>query len=343
MTAAKPSNKIKSAVVQKTQITLSFEDGKTCSLDSTHESFKKVKAAVREKNGGKSRKLIDAAEAIGQWSEGKLTIDRNDNVLYAGKIVHPAMHKRLLRMVREGVSVTRFVMFLENLYQNPNAEAISDLYEFLEHNDLPLTEDGHFLAFKKITKDWKDCYSRTFDYSLGQRPKMRREDCDPRRNVTCSHGLHFARWGYFGQGFYQGAEYRLILVKVNPRDVTAIPREYGNAKGRCCEFESVTEVPDSNVKALLEQFEKRSTVRVVEAQKTAGMTTEARKAVKKVATAVKKAAKKAAKAVKKAVSKKGAKRSAAKKTAAKKTAKNKGVTNKKAAKKSSKKVVKKRK
>ncbi|KKL79101.1 hypothetical protein LCGC14_2018170, partial [marine sediment metagenome] len=35
---------------------------------------------------------------------------------------------------------------------------------------------------------------------------------------------------------------RTVIVEINPRDVVAIPVDYGNAKGRCCRYTVVGEI-----------------------------------------------------------------------------------------------------
>jgi hypothetical protein len=61
---------------------------------------------------------------------------------------------------------------------------------------------------------------------------MPRENCDCNPENTCSSGLHAA-------GFDYAKTFSRILlnVKINPRDVVAIPIDYNNAKLRCCQFE----------------------------------------------------------------------------------------------------------
>jgi hypothetical protein len=235
---AKPQNTIKGAVMQKKHITVTFEDGKSFSLDDTQPIFVKLKEAVRAKDGLKARKLVNAAEEVGAWSDGKLIVDKHDNVLYDGKHIHPKMHARMLKMVREKAPVGHLVKFLDNLYQNPRAESIQDLYEFMEANNLPLTEDGYFLAFKTVRNDYKDHHTGQIDNSVGQTVFIDRSKCEFNRNQTCSTGLHFCGHEYIGV-MPSG---KVMLVKVNPRDVTSIPTDYNNRKGRCCEYTVLSEV-----------------------------------------------------------------------------------------------------
>jgi hypothetical protein len=55
---------------------------------------------------------------------------------------------------------------------------VTELYGFLEKGNLPITNDGHFLAYKKVRKDYKDCHSGTMDNSIGQVVEMERNQVD---------------------------------------------------------------------------------------------------------------------------------------------------------------------
>jgi hypothetical protein len=289
--------------------------------------FAKLRKALAVKDGALARKLVAGAEAVKKWAKGKLTVTADEQVLYDGKPVDPKMHARVLDMVGKKVPVTVLLRFLDNLHQNPNAEAIADLLEFLEYMDLPLTYDGCFLAFKKVGRDFRDMHTRSTDCSVGNIVTMKRSQCNPSRHETCSTGLHFARYSYFKAENYSSSEH-CILVKINPRDVTAIPKEYHNAKGRCCQYEVLAEV--KNEKEMQDLFARFKTIRIKDILKTTG--TEQKEAVnvvvvhqkgtcresvkartvKTTRTAIKKAAKKSAKKVTKQAVKKAVKKSAKK-------------------------------
>ena len=79
---------------------------------------------------------------------------------------------------------------------NPSRRATEELYRFLEHKSMPLTPEGNFLAYKGVTSDFKDCYSRKFDNSVGQTLTMiRNQVCDD-ANVGCSDGFHAGSYEY---------------------------------------------------------------------------------------------------------------------------------------------------
>jgi hypothetical protein len=160
------------------------------------------------------------------------------------------MCERILDIMREGLDTTGLVKFLENVMENPSYTAVQELYLFLEANQIPITEDGHFLAWKKIRGNWKDIHSNSVDYSIGATPTMKRNEVDPDRDRTCSNGLHCAGWNYLPH-FGSGSEStdRIVIVKVNPADVIAVPNDYNNAKMRVCQMEVLREYKDRQVEA----------------------------------------------------------------------------------------------
>ena len=124
--------------------------------------------------------------------------------------------------------------------ENPSLRAVEELYGFLEVCMLPITEDGHFLAYKKVRSDFKDIYSGTMDNSVGQVLDMPRNSVDEDKDRTCSSGLHFCAKSYLSHfGSWNSSGNRVVVVKINPRDVVAIPSDYNNAKGRTCRYEVV--------------------------------------------------------------------------------------------------------
>jgi len=70
---------------------------------------------------------------------------------------------------------------------------------------------------------------------------MPRDKVDNDRNRTCSTGLHFCSKTYL-PAFGGSSGYRVMIVKVSPEDVVAIPSDYKNAKGRACKYEVVGEI-----------------------------------------------------------------------------------------------------
>ena len=67
--------------------------------------------------------------------------------------------------------------------------------------------------------------------------EMERNKVDDNRDVTCSYGFHIASFDY-ADTFQAG---RMMIVKVNPKDVVSVPSDHGNQKCRVSRYEVVGE------------------------------------------------------------------------------------------------------
>lgn len=167
---------------------------------------------------------------------------RDGVVLYKGTVIHNYAVTRLVDAIRSGSNFTPLARFLERLEGNPSKYIMDSLYSFLEKGNMPLTEDGCFLAYKAVRKDFKDIHSGTFDNSPGQTLTMRRNHVDDDPNRTCSTGLHVCSYNYLPH--FANANGQVVLCKIDPADVVAIPSDYDDAKMRVCKYEVVGVVTD---------------------------------------------------------------------------------------------------
>jgi hypothetical protein len=164
----------------------------------------------------------------------------NGGVCFNGNEIDNSLTKRIVQLANEGRPIAPLVNFLRNLLDNPSFRAIQDLYTFLEYGGMPLTPDGHFLAYKAIAANWKDIHSGTFDNSIGATVQMARNQVDEDPTRTCSAGLHVCSYAYLDS--YAHADGHIVVVKINPADVVAIPTDYNNTKMRVSRYVVVEEV-----------------------------------------------------------------------------------------------------
>lgn len=203
----------------------------------THVNYHRIMEAIREGDWDAVPDLVDISRAVASYANGLVEVADGD-VYYDGKPFHNAVADRLLSMLKEGLPVDALVNFLGNLKQNPSMRAVQELYGFLEKNQLPLTSDGCFLAYKKVRSDFKDIHSGTMDNSVGQVVEMERNEVCEDAQRTCSSGLHFCSLAYL-PNFSSSGNDNVVIVKINPRDVVSIPVDYNNAKGRACRYEVI--------------------------------------------------------------------------------------------------------
>jgi hypothetical protein len=227
-------------LIQANNITVVLKN-KTHTISKSHPTYEKVKEAIKTSAWDVLENIIDPKKMVLNYGSGHLEI-QGEKLYWKGKEFHNAMSKRMFQMLQEDLPIEPLVLFMENLMTNPSYRAVNELFGFLEKNSLPITPDGHFLAYKKVRNDFKDIHSGTFDNSVGQVCEMERNEVDDNKDRTCSAGLHFCSQEYlssFGSGY--GGD-RVVILKINPRDVVSIPVDYNNSKGRTCRYEVIGEV-----------------------------------------------------------------------------------------------------
>lgn len=235
-------SQVTAAIVSAGSVTLAI-DGHTTPITDSHPNYDEIRAAASAGKYSMIDGLLDLVTAVTDFGAGRVTVE-GGVVLFDGKATHNAVTSRILQMVDEGLEVGPMVAFLENLMQNPSFRAVQELYGFLEVNDLPITTDGYFLAYKMVVRKadgtLTDKHTGKFDYSVGAKPaSMPRNEVNENKDDTCSSGLHVCAQEYLGQ-YFGGAV--VILVKVNPAHVVSVPTDYHNAKMRVCEHETVREI-----------------------------------------------------------------------------------------------------
>ena len=227
-----------------------FINGRTYIVSRTNERYAEVREAIRTKNFDAIPEILDVKLKLISESNGGLYLQ--NGMLRCDKYdVNPVLASRIVALFREGFDITPLSLFLENLMSNPSEVAQEELYKFIEACDLPITADGHFLAYKMVSKDFRDLYTGTMDNSIGARPTMDRNKVDPIRENHCSKGLHFCSQGYLGH-YGTRSSSQVVVLKINPRDVVSIPSDYNNAKGRACTYEIVDAIGwDELIKPLI--------------------------------------------------------------------------------------------
>jgi hypothetical protein len=116
---------------------------------------------------------------------------------------------------------------------------VNELYDFLAHWGLPVTPDGCFLAYKRVTDDYKDFYTRKVDNRVGAKPSMPRNRVDDNREEGCSKGFHAGAIAYVKD--FNPNMGHIMIVKINPKNAVSVPKDCSCTKLRICEYEVVGE------------------------------------------------------------------------------------------------------
>lgn len=195
---------------------------------------------ILDKIGEESKRVIGLIDRTlrGRHLSGKLTYDEG-LILYDGAPIHNLAATELIKLIEMGHNAVALSSFVELQQQNPDPTVHAHLYAFLTHGQIPLTMDGHFLAYKAVRDNYYDVHSGRFLNSVGSIVTMPRENVDSNRDQTCSRGLHVCSFAYLPHFAHGG---HVMICKVSPIDVVAIPADYNNSKMRTCRYEVVGEV-----------------------------------------------------------------------------------------------------
>jgi hypothetical protein len=161
-------------------------------------------------------------------------------IKYKGEVLANYAADRLIQQIEGKRDWKPLANFLEKLQANPSKRAVDNLYQFLEKGNIPLTGDGDFLVYKAVRQNFKDIHSGKFDNYVGAVCEMPRNAVDEDPNRTCSSGLHVCSFGYLPS--FSHADGHVMICKVNPAHVVAIPADYNNSKMRVSRYEVVGEV-----------------------------------------------------------------------------------------------------
>jgi len=230
----------KGHLVTPRNLVVVFDTGAPVTIPVENASYVRVKALITEGRFNELPAAVSKALLVEKTSKGHFTVV-NGSIMIDGKVLPAALSNKLVDLVDAGKDTKRLEFFWDNLSQNPTESARQDLYEFLEANNVPITQDGCFVTYKKVRDDWWDSHTgHTHENKPGSVVSMPREAVDNDRRNTCSAGLHVAAFEY-AQGF---SGTRLLECKVNPRDVVAVPPDYSQQKMRVCRYEVLRETTE---------------------------------------------------------------------------------------------------
>lgn len=224
-------------VINQNAVVLNF-DGKIINVTrKTFEKFGELLALLKAKDLD-AIKLLFEQKAEGEYQEfipntglkliGTVLVDSDSETLPVN------LSNKIIELHKDGWDVTNLINFWKNVKENPSRNSREQLYRFLCDNQHPITDDGHFIAYRNVTKGFRDHHTGRFDNSVGQVLEMPRRDVNDDHTVGCSYGFHVAKFSYASTFKSNGI---LISVKVNPRDAVAVPKECSGEKMRVCRFE----------------------------------------------------------------------------------------------------------
>lgn len=240
-----------------TQAIILIMGGKTVRVEKTDKKYPQVIDCLKlpkdeQEDAIKATldSILNPVEVL-QKTDGFQVV--GDDILYKGSKLPTAFAKKVMSIIRDDLPLTNFERFWENLEQNPSYHVVNEtgFFDFLDYRELPITDDGCFLAYRGVGDDyWSLSGNKETKVLQGQVNESgqvyngigevievaRNGVCDD-RNVHCAaHSLHIGSLDYA-----RGWGNRVIIVKVNPKDVVSVPNDCQAQKCRVCKFEVIAD------------------------------------------------------------------------------------------------------
>lgn len=176
---------------------------------------------------------------------------RGNQILFDGRPIAQTLADAIIEFADQGKrkELKRLVRFAKRVEKNPSAESRENLYAWMRNGGLRFDKNGFLIAYKGVnfnpeTETYESTYggkSRAFvngvprfgkiPVNIGDVVTMPREEVDPNSGNTCSVGLHFGTQSYAADyGDYT------LSVKIDPRDVVAVPNDVNRQKVRTCKY-----------------------------------------------------------------------------------------------------------
>lgn len=247
-------------------LSIFYADGGSETIPETHVSFDAIfnKLVSGTATDDKIRELTNVLETVARKMSAlseRVSVD-GTNVYFDGDPLAGELTEVIKSLFAEGsANLKPLVNFLEKAKQNPSQKSVDDLYRWIKNGDLVIDPDGDIIAYKGVGKD-KDGNSQSlhkgtafvdgveFHGHIPNRPgtvvSMPRSEVDPNEMVGCSTGLHAGTHDYAVKYLRWQNANRMILVKINPRDVVSVPTDEADKKMRVSRYTvlSAIDLPD---------------------------------------------------------------------------------------------------
>lgn len=266
-------------IISDSGVVNAFVGGEAYTFDKNHHNYNALIRHLKSGNVEHFEAAYDVASSVEHFCDGYVHV-KNGTLNWNGIPMPELFTDRILDMKKEGFDFDSMLNFMCNLNDNPSDKSILELFDFMQNKNLPITQDGHFLAYKAVRPDFKDIYSGSIDNSVGEVVEVDRSKVDSNRNRHCGAGLHVGAIDYVTS--YGGISLdnhdnndsdggnQIVICKVNPADVVSVPSDARFQKLRACRYEVVAifeDVFDKSVEVLGSTVDNVSVVKYNDAWK----------------------------------------------------------------------------
>ena len=216
-------------IINDTGIVL-FRNGKPQKFASNEKSYAAIIAALKLPEDQQEKAIDLALEQSNVNADiasiGFMINHTTQQVAYKGELLPFPLAQKVFSLIKENLPVTLLEKFWENLKLNPSYNSIRELYDFLSYKELPITEDGCFLAYRGLQDDFYSVRGNLqtkvlqgkvnklgqIYNGIGEHIEVCRGDVDDNRDNTCSQGVHAGSYDY-AQNWSRGKGFKPLVYR----------------------------------------------------------------------------------------------------------------------------------
>jgi hypothetical protein len=206
-----------SHIVSNSGLTVVFDDGPKM-LHKSSPGYQEALDAIKTSDISKLRTIMDPRGAIKSYSCNEISFENDGSMSFEGLRFGPKLESLVKACMKRNLPWEILAKFATNCLANPSSRAHSEIESLLDAENLPITEDGCFLAYKIVTADNMDADHCLFDCSPGQTVEYPRKQISRAARRGPERGMSAGGKSYLASGVVGKA----MVVKINPADVVGV-------------------------------------------------------------------------------------------------------------------------
>ena len=193
--------------------------------------------------------LADLKSALAAYAGGDCEITTSGDVIRHGEKIDPVFADMVIRNFEAGTPYDHILKCFDLLDANPSQKVKQMLPAFLKHGGMPITAEGHILAYKAARKDMYSIYAGDntklvtgradeeghIYYGIGEKIRVKRNYVEDNPERPCGPGLHSGSEEY-ALSWAQSNNGLMLIVDVDPADVVSVPKDDDGQKMRSCAY-----------------------------------------------------------------------------------------------------------
>ena len=182
-------------------------------IDRDHPNFKTARAAIMAEDWENVRRAMDIPATIFKHSEGDIQFLAGI-LRYKDEKINNAIASRILDLIQVNSNFKPLMRLLDRVMTADATRCHPDpLYLFLCENQLPITPEGRFLAYRRIEAN---------TYSPDRAADVLADDGEMKADPENPHAFHVGSREY-AQSL--GPRGHVAIVEIDPADIVHVPAE----------------------------------------------------------------------------------------------------------------------